>query len=295
MDKKLNQLRKGYEKEPIPEELDFIVDRAISRALKTRRSKRTAYKWLASAGTAAIIFFIAINTSTTVAYALSTIPGVDRIVKVLTLREYVVEEPNYNANIKVPVIADLDNKALEYGLNEKYLKENEALYNKFQEEIEAMKQQSGGHLSVDAGYIVKTDNDEIFSIERYIVESIASSSEELKFDTIDKKNQILITLPMLFKDQHYIQSISDYIVGEMRAQMKADPDKIYWISDSADDVQVDEFKAISEKQSFYINNDGKLVIVFNKYEVAPGYMGAIEFIIPTDVISDDLVSHNYIK
>lgn len=32
-----------------------------------------------------------------------------------------------------------------------------------------------------------------------------------------------------------------------------------------------------------------------KYEVAPGYMGVVEFQIPTEVIKDALVSHEYIK
>nr|WP_272880353.1 hypothetical protein [Paenibacillus azoreducens] len=34
---------------------------------------------------------------------------------------------------------------------------------------------------------------------------------------------------------------------------------------------------------------------FDKYEVAPGYMSVLEFIIPTHVIADSLVSHVYIK
>ncbi|MOA66629.1 Anti-sigma-V factor RsiV [compost metagenome] len=55
------------------------------------------------------------------------------------------------------------------------------------------------------------------------------------------------------------------------------------------------FTSISKDQSFYINNDSKLVIVFNEYDVAPGAMGSVEFVIPTEVIAGDLVSQMYIQ
>ncbi|GGH21310.1 RsiV family protein [Paenibacillus segetis] len=296
MNNKLEQLQREYHEIPIPEELDRIVNKSIEQSLKFNRSKRSTYKWLASASAAALIFLIAINASTSVANALSSIPGVDRIIKVLTFKEYIVKEPNYDANLKVPAVTNMDNKALELGLNNKYLSENKALYDKFQAEMNELKKQGGGHLGLDTGYEVKTDNDRIFSIGRYVVETAGSSSMEVTFDTIDKQNQILITLPMLFKNNQYIERISDNIKEQMKAQMKADPDKVYWISETDDDVPpTEEFKTIAEDQSFYINNQGKLVIVFNKYDVAPGYMGSVEFVIPTEAIAGDLVSDKYIQ
>lgn len=83
----------------------------------------------------------------------------------------------------------------------------------------------------------------------------------------------------------------------MRHQMKEDPDKIYWVSGTGDkDIMPgDMFKKISANQNFYINKDHKLVISFDKYDVAPGYMGVVEFVIPTDVISKVLVGHEYIR
>ena len=41
------------------------------------------------------------------------------------------------------------------------------------------------------------------------------------------------------------------------------------------------FQSIEDDQSFYINNSGQLVIVFDEYEVAPGSMGMPEFVIPS--------------
>lgn len=45
---------------------------------------------------------------------------------------------------------------------------------------------------------------------------------------------------------------------------------------------------------FYVNEKGKLTLVFDKYEVAPGYMGMVEFSIPTGEIVD-MVTNGYLK
>ena len=37
------------------------------------------------------------------------------------------------------------------------------------------------------------------------------------------------------------------------------------------------FKTITDETPFYINESGNPVIVFAKYEIAPGYMGYQEF------------------
>ena len=57
----------------------------------------------------------------------------------------------------------------------------------------------------------------------------------------------------------------------------------------------DLFRSIAKDQNFYINQDGKLVISFNEYDVAPGYMGVAQFTIPTEVIQDLLVSNEYVQ
>ena len=46
------------------------------------------------------------------------------------------------------------------------------------------------------------------------------------------------------------------------------------------------FKTITDETSFYVNEKDNVVICFNEGEVAPMYMGAVEFEIPADVLSD---------
>ena len=294
----LQDLKKEYISTPIPAELDFIVRKTIKEN-SVSRGKRTLYKGTRAAAAViavcAVILITGLNTSPAFALTLSKIPVLNGVVKVLTFREYTVSQDHYNADIKVPAIQGLDNKTLEQGLNEKYLAEDKKLYDDFMAEIKTMKKMGDGNLAVSSGYIVKTDTDRIFSIERYVVKAQGSSDQKLKFDTVDKKNQVLITLPSLFKDDSYLEIISNNIKSQMLEQMKTGEGEIYWVAAPGQAETSDDFKQISAQQNFYINAEGKLVISFDKYEVAPGVMGSPEFVIPTEALANILVSNDYIK
>ncbi|HAT4742347.1 TPA: DUF3298 domain-containing protein [Clostridioides difficile] len=69
----------------------------------------------------------------------------------------------------------------------------------------------------------------------------------------------------------------------MRNQIKKDDTKSYFI-DQDKDFPVKDFESINKYQDFYFNKNGNLVISFEEYEVVPGYMGAVEFVIPNKVI-----------
>ncbi|GEQ20527.1 MAG: hypothetical protein PWP67_2104 [Clostridium butyricum] len=284
---------------PIPVELDFIVKKSLEdNGVKITNSKAN-FKGIkiavASIVAATALFTVGVNSSPVFAASLSNVPVVGSIVKILTFREYTVNEDSYNADIKVPSIQGLENKDLENNLNDKYLTENKKLYEDFMADMEDMKSNGDGHLGVSSGYVVKTDNDRLLSIGRYVVNTVGSSSTTMKYDTIDKQSEILITLPSLFKNDSYVNIISENIKKQMIEQNKADENKFYWVEGIEKDINMDLFEKISKDQNFYINSEGKLVISFDKYEVAPGYMGVVEFVIPTEILSDSLVSNDYIK
>lgn len=299
MDKKLEMLKKEYMNVPIPAELDFVVrkalkDNGINSSIRNNTFNRIKIA-AASIAAALVVLTVGVNTSPVLAAEMTKVPIVGSIVKVLTFREFTVNEDTFNTNIKVPAVQGLENKTLENSLNEKYLAENKKLYEQFMVDMEKMKKNGGGHLGVNSGYEVKTDTDRILSIGRYVVNTVGSSSTKMKYDTIDKKNGILITLPSLFKDDRYVEIISENIKKQMIEQNKADNKKFYWIAGIEQKGNMKLFEKISKEQSFYINAEGKLIISFDKYEVAPGYMGIVQFAIPTNILSDILVSHEYIK
>lgn len=295
--KYLEKLKEDYLDTPIPNELDFVVRKAIKQGRNKMKMKKNIKKTVAAAASIAVLtvgITAGVNANPVFAENLSKVPVVGGIVKVLKFKEFDVNENGYNANIDVPKIDGLDDKGLENSLNEKYLEENTKLYNQFMTDMEELEKAGGGHMGVDSGFVVKTDNDEILSVGRYVVNTVGSSSTIFKYDTIDKKNQVLITLQSLFKDDSYIEIISKNIKEQMIENNKADENKIYWVEGVQEDG-FDLFEAISNTQNFYINEGGNLVISFDKYEVAPGYMGVLEFVIPTEILSDILVGNNYIK
>lgn len=285
MDNRLKELEKQYKDVPIPKELDAIVEASLNK--KPQKRKKHVPKWLLSSVAAAALFTASLNVSPTLARNLADIPVIGSVVEVLTFVNYELEEESYSANIEVPKINGESNDIAT--LNEKYAAEGKALYEQFSAEIKEMEQAGGGVLSVDSGYIVQTDTEKLLSVGRYVVETMASSQEVIHYDTIDKQKEIVITLPSLFKDERYISLISEYIIEQMRQDMDS-----YWISDAG--IQDERsFKTIKADQNFYITEEGKLVIVFDEYEVAPGSMGVVEFEIPTEILADVLVSNEYIR
>lgn len=290
---KLNESKKQYDDIEIPTELKQVVSKSIQNAKRKQSRKMPSFKKFGIGFVAAAAIFIAsVNMNPALAQSLSTVPILGSIVQVISIQEITIDEDTYNADLKVPNVTGLTNKELENSLNEKYIAENKELYESFQKEMEALKEVGGGHLGVVSTYEVVTDTDEILSISRYEANIVGSSSTTMRTDTIDKKNEVLITLPSLFKDdQGYIETISTYIKGEMTKQMAEDEMNMYWIA-SEEEIG---FESIRPDQTFSITADHKLTISFDKYEVAPGYMGVITFEIPTDVIKDELISDYYIK
>lgn len=283
---------------PIPEELDLVVQRAIKEGKNSSKRminmKKLTKNIGATAAALAIGFIGMANFSPTFAKSMSELPIIGDIVNVVTFTQFDYHKDTYDATLNAPVIEGLKDKELEETLNSKYAKENKALFEKFEEEVTSLESfTEGGHLGVDSGFIIKTNNDQILSIARYVVNTVGSSSTTMTYDTIDKENEILLTLPSLFKDSSYVELISNNIKTQMRERMNADKDLVYWIKGDPD--AIDGFDQINAEQAFYISDTGKLVISFDKYAVSPGFMGIQEFEIPTEVIQSALVSNAYIK
>ena len=138
----------------------------------------------------------------------------------------------------------------------------------------------------------KTDNDKLFCLRIDTVIAMGGSQSYAKIFSVDKKSGKQITLKNLFKKgSGYIDRISDNIKEQMRAQMKENADVTYFVDDENNKFN---FKSISNKTNCYVNEKGELTLVFDKYEVAPGYMGMVEFSIPTGEIVD-MVTNGYLK
>ncbi|WP_342514183.1 RsiV family protein [Sporosarcina sp. FSL K6-1522] len=288
---KLNRLKKEYDETEIPFELEDVVNASIRKAKASRTKRPVIKQWTIGAVAAAALFIGSINMSPSFAQAMGNVPVLGAIVEVFTGLQLTTDEKNYQADITTPEIGGLADEGLQASLNNQYIEENRILFEQFQQDIAELKKAGGGHLGIDTGYEVLTDNDQLLSIARYEVNTVGSSSTTMKYDTIDKQNSVLISLPSLFKDDTYIEVISSYIISEMERQMAVDENIRYFVRDKF----FEDFKTIKADQSFYITANNQLVLSFNKYEVAPGYMGIVTFEIPTAILKEHLVSDTYIK
>ena len=162
----------------------------------------------------------------------------------------------------------------------------------YKKDVAAIKKGEKGNESLTSGYKVVTDNDKLFCLRIDTVIAMGGSQSYAKIFSVDKKSGKQITLKNLFKKgSGYIDRISDNIKEQMRAQMKENADVTYFVDDENNKFN---FKSISNKTNFYVNEKGELTLVFDKYEVAPGYMGMVEFSIPTGEIVD-MVTNGYLK
>ena len=147
-------------------------------------------------------------------------------------------------------------------------------------------------MDVELDYSVITDNKHLFSIrfDQFLI--MASGSQIVKIYHIDKQTGEMIHLSGLFQEgTDFITPISENIKQQMKEQMAADDSVMYFIGS---DVPESDFQSINEDTTFYVNENGKLMIVFDEYEAAPGYMGSVEFEIPTEVVQN-LVQDGFLK
>ena len=276
--------KKEYDNIKVPEEMREKLEQSINRAKeeKKRMKKITLYKTFGSMAAVLAIVLILPNTSQTAAAAMQQIPLLGNLFKVVTVRDYQVNEERNNADVKVPQVevdtaddnADSDTvaqarasaDAINFDINEET--------NKLIEEFKESLKNEEGYQSLYSDSNVKLDTDNLFSLELILYQGAGSGYEQHKHYTVDKKTGKELSLKDLCGDD-YIDTISEEIKTQMREQMAADETVQYWL----DDPEVEEwnFDKIAEDQDFYVNEDGHIVVCFNEYDVAPGSMGCVEF------------------
>lgn len=79
-----------------------------------------------------------------------------------------------------------------------------------------------------------------------------------------------LTLKDMLGD-NYVEMANQQILSQMEKRMEENEDYTYF------DEEMGGFTTVTEDNKFYINEAGNPVIVFEKYEVAPGFMGQQKF------------------
>lgn len=277
----LKNLKENYNNIEIPKDLDDVVNNALSSTNVSNRRK-VINRWSSIAASLGIVVG-AVNFSPSFADTLEDIPVIGNVIKVINLRNYRIDENGFDVSIDVPKIEGLKDKELEYKLNKDFEEDGKKLYKEYEQEMKILKDKGlEGRELVKSWYEVKTDDDNILSLIIYNHYAQGSSNTTRKFYNINKKDQTVLTLEGMFAGTNYIDVISDNIKSQMRERMKENPNEYYWLDEEMDDIN---FTKINKNQGFYINENGELVICFDKYEVGPGSTGLTEFVIPKDITS----------
>lgn len=301
-DKKLERIRQDYEKIKIPRDLQKKVEAEIQRAKKktqmNKKAKVIMYskRIVGGIGAALLLITVMANSGSAVAHAMAEIPVIGTLAKVVTFREYKSFENNMEANIKIPEVRvtkedGTENKEATQKVNQSIQEFTDAIIAQYEADVKAVGE-GEGYLNVELDYSVITDNDRLFSIRFDQLLIMASGAQMVKIYHIDKQTGELLNLAGLFKEgADYVTPISENIKEQMRELMAADESMMYFLDS---DIPENDFQSVKEDNTFYINEKGNLTIVFDEYEVAPGYMGSVEFKIPTEVV-EDLVQEGFLK
>ncbi|MGL6108071.1 DUF3298 domain-containing protein [Romboutsia sp.] len=277
---KLDKLKDNYNKIEIPSDLENIVNRSLKNK-KTFRYKKLSLS-VASLG----MVVLCINISPVFADTLEKVPVIGSIIKVVRISNYSVNDYGFDISVEVSKVEGLKNKELQNNINKEMEREGKELYKQYVKEMKELKKDNiEGKDLVKSWSETKTNNDKVLSLVVYTHHAQGSSNTTRKFYNIDKNKETALTLKGMFKDKDYISIINENIKNQMREQMKIDEGKVYWIDSEYPDM---DFKTIKENQGFYINDKNELVICFDKYDVAPGCMGLVEFIIPKEVLKVNL-------
>lgn len=276
-DKKIEDLKKNYNNIEIPDKLNDVVNDALNTNKNTNKRGKIA-RWSTVAASICVIIG-AVNLSPAFANTLENIPVIGNVIKIINFKNYKMNQNGYDVSIDVPKIEGLKDKELEYKLNKKFEAEGKKLYDDYLKDVKDLEELGvEGREYAKSWYEVINENDNVLSLVIYNYYAQGSSSTTRKFYNIDKKNQTVLTLEGMFKGSDYVNVISKNIISQMRERTKKNPEDVYWI-----DGEIDDFTKIKKDQGFYINDKNEIVICFDKYEVAPGSSGLVEFTIPKDV------------
>ncbi len=284
--KEIERAKKIYKAIKTPKQLNYVINKTLLKEKNKKKDMARYIKYVISTATCMFCAFIVmINVNPSFAANISEIPIIGNIAKVFTIKEYNKEDREKLINAKIPALENTGNTELEKRINyEIMLKINEVL-DEAEERAAKYKEaviETGGKdedyqpINIQVDYKVGYSSDKIVSFIILKSETLASAYTEMYYYNIDIENGKKLNLRDVFGND-YKEIVNETIYKEIEKRSK-DENNIYFTEEDGG------FKGIEDEyQNFYINQDGKVVIVFEKYKIAPGYMGTQEFIIDKQI------------
>lgn len=270
--------RSKYDKLEIPKELSSVVNDAIETGLKEESKRTKTYRRII--GIAAVVimaFILPLNTIPSYAKAVSQIPIIGELAKIFTFREYHFEDEIKYIDAKIPKFTYAGKSDLEKRVNQEISKIiNEELKNaekNAKEYYEAFIETGGDSkefmpIGIDIDYEIKCITEKQVSFIITKSETFSSAYFVAYYYNIDMESGRYMTLRDLLGNDYkeiVVQSIENTISNWNQEQKEL----------LFEDINIEDL--IDENTNFYINEQNQVVVVFDKYEVAVGSAGRLEF------------------
>ena len=189
--------------------------------------------------------------------------------KLQLLKEKHYETEGTIVTVKIPHVVNVKDDKVKKVINKLITQAIDDFTNEFKE---FDKEPNTEHkLIADITFQNYDSDDKIISFAINATPIMADSDLQKKFYTVDLKTGEVYNI------EHFLGSDYQNIVKKSVQQQIAEnkekyPNLMYF------DEAVNNLK-ITNEQPFYINKDNQVVVVFNQFEIAPGYMSLPEFII----------------
>lgn len=299
----LQSLKKDYYKADMSEtqfnRLKLVMEQA-KKDNKRARKRKLVRNIIGAVAAVAIIFVAMPNTTSSIAEAMERIPVIGQLVKVVTFREYNYGDSTHLAEVEVPEVtidsgdnsnSDENQNVADDSISNELQKSTSEVNEEIKEITNKLVNEFNEHMRNELGFKEIAVKSKVlltaqyyFTLKLSCYQAEASGYECDYYYTINLLTGEKMNLQDVFEDNaDYITPVSENIKEQMRARMAKDDSQVYWLEDEIDDVN---FESITEDTSFYINADNNVVICFNEGEVAPMYMGSVEFEIPENVVKD---------
>ena len=255
--------RARYQAAALPEELAFAVAGAVRRGERQRKGRRALRRAAATALAGCACFALLLNVSPTFAQAVEAVPVLGALARVVTVREYRIEDKEHLIDVRLPALKNTGNTDLEQRVNteistriQQVLDEAEARARADKEAFVATGGQAEDFIPIiiDVDYEIKCQNGHYLSFVLTKTETLASAYTEYYAYNIDLETGRELTLwDLLGPDWKRIANEAVRAGIDERSQ---DPANVYF--DGSDGIE--GFQSIRDDQPFYLT-DTQLVVL----------------------------------
>lgn len=275
------EAKERYEAIEIPEDLSFATESAVRRGNRRYLRRRTLRRGWGAGLAACACFCLLVNGSPAFASAVSSLPVLGDLARIVTVEQYQINDREHLIDVRLPALTDTGNTDLEQRINTEIRTRIDQVLEEAEERAREPRDAfvaTGGRaedftpIIIDVDYEVKCSNQQYLSFVIYKTETLASAYTEIYTYNLDLTTGTELTLPGLLGPDW--KERCDQVIRDEMARRTAEEDAVYFTQDQGG------FSGVTDDQAFYLDADGNPVLFFEKYEIAPGYMGIQSFSVP---------------